>query len=244
MPAAVAVPAAIAAIGAAGTIGTGLAQSSSAKKQANAIQSQIDNYQRQTLTNPYENIQVSTLGTDRQREDLARAMTTYANLAAMGGGQTLASLAPAMLAQQNQQDQQITANLDQQEAQRQQLIAQGYSQVQNQKEVRERDDMLGLGNALNVANQNRANGINTITQGFAGLAQAGIGGLFNKSGTSAGSQNGSGYQTNAYQNTNNVWGITTPQLNVGSTLNTTWNTPFLNPSTQFGGLTLPAHLFA
>ncbi len=191
MPAAVSVPAAISlGVGAAGTIGTGLAQSFSAKKQANAIQAQINNYQRQTLTNPYENIQVSTLGTDRQREDLARAMTTYANLAAMGGGQTLASLAPAMLAQQNQQDQQITANLDQQEAQRQQLIAQGYTQVQNLQEQRERDDLLGLGNALNVANQNRANGINTITQGFTGLAKAGIGGLFNKSGTSAGTSTG------------------------------------------------------
>ncbi|MDR2207178.1 MAG: hypothetical protein LBE36_13600 [Flavobacteriaceae bacterium] len=182
MPAAVAaIPAVIGGVSALGTTITGFSQASRARREAERIQQQIDNYRRQTLTNPFEELQVSTLGADRQREDLARSMATAANLAAMGGSRAIASLTPNLIAQQNAQEAQIVANLDEQEKQRQQLIAQGNQIVQQMTEQRERDDLLGLGNALNTANQNRTNANNMVVQGLTqlgGTAMAFGGDLF------------------------------------------------------------------
>ena len=62
--------------------------------------------------------QVSTLGADRQREDLNRTMTTYGNLASLSGTRGIASLLPNLTQTQNDQTAKIAANLDEQEKQR------------------------------------------------------------------------------------------------------------------------------
>ena len=116
-------------------------------------------------------MQVSTLGADRQREDISRSISTMANQAAMGGSRAILGLAPNMIGQQMQQEQQIAANLDQQEAQRQAAVAQGQGMVMQMTEQRENADLAGLGNQLNVARQERANGINNMLQTGFGAAQ-------------------------------------------------------------------------
>ena len=121
MPAAVAVPLITTAVSA----GTSLLQTSAANRQAKKTQQAIDNYQRQDIVNPALGLQVSTLGADRQREDLSRSIATMANQAAYGGSRAILGLAPNMLGQQMQQEQQIAGTLDQQEAQRQAAVAQG-----------------------------------------------------------------------------------------------------------------------
>ena len=78
----------------AATTAIGLSEYISQGKQAKKYQKQIENYERQKLVNPYADLQVSTLGADRQREDLARTMTTYGNLAAMSGTRGITSLLP------------------------------------------------------------------------------------------------------------------------------------------------------
>lgn len=160
--------------------GTGLLQSISAGKQAKRYQEMIDNYQRQEITNPYENLQVSTLGADRQREDLARSVSTMANNASMGGSRAIVGLAPNILQQQQDNEAKIVADLDQQEKQRQQLIAQGAGMVQQMTEQRENQDLAGLGQGLATANQNKANGINTFAQGLMSLGMSAASGTFDK----------------------------------------------------------------
>ena len=163
MPAAVAVPLITTGISAATSIGSSLLAKGSANKRAKEAQSLLDNYQRQDIVNPYENIQVSTLSADRQREDLARAIATNAQYAAMGGGRAIAGIAPQLVAQQNTQEAQILANLDEQEKQRQQLIARGDEMVQGMIEQRENNDLMGIGNSLNVARQEGVNAQNNLT---------------------------------------------------------------------------------
>ena len=163
MPAAVAVPLITTGISAATSIGSSLLAKGSAKKRTKEAQSLLDNYQRQDIVNPYENIQVSTLSADRQREDLARAIATNTQYAAMGGGRAIAGIAPQLVAQQNTQEAQILANLDEQEKQRQQLIARGDEMVQNMTEQRENNDLMGIGNSLNVARQEGVNAQNNLT---------------------------------------------------------------------------------
>ena len=171
MPAAVAVPALI-------TAGSGIAQAIGAGKEAKRTKEAIDNYPRQTLTNPNSGLQVSTLGADRMREDLARTVATMTEQAALGGIKGVASLAPNIIQQQNAQEAQIAANLDEQEKQRQQMIAQGNAMVQQMTEQRENNDLLGLGQQLSVAQQNQANGFNTVAQAGAGAMTAASAGLF------------------------------------------------------------------
>lgn len=159
--------------------GTGIAGAISQGKQAKNYQKQIENYKRQTLVNPYADLQVSTLGADRQREDLARTMTTYGNLAAMSGTRGIASLLPNLTQTQNDQTAKIAANLDEQQKQIDQLKAQGEMQVQGMTEQRENNDLLGLGQAYQTARAQQQQGINQIAQGVGTLGYAAANGLFN-----------------------------------------------------------------
>ena len=170
----------IAAGSAALSAGTGIAGAISQGKQAKNYQKQIENYQRQKLVNPYADLQVSTLGADRQREDLARTMTTYGNLASLSGTRGIASLLPNLTQTQNDQTAKIAANLDEQEKQRQQLIAQGDAQVQSMQENREQNDLLGLGNAYQTAKSNQAQSMGMIAQGLGTLGYATANGVFDK----------------------------------------------------------------
>ena len=158
--------------------GTGIAGAISQGKQARNYQKQIENYKRQTLVNPYADLQVSTLGADRQREDLARTMTTYGNLAAMSGTRGIASLLPNLTQTQNDQTAKIAANLDEQQKQIDQLKAQGEMQVQGMTEQRENNDLLGLGQAYQTARAQQQQGINQIAQSVGMLGYAAANGQF------------------------------------------------------------------
>ena len=160
--------------------GTGLAGAISQGKQAKNYQKQIENYQRQTLVNPYADLQVSTLGADRQREDLARTMTTYGNLASMSGTRGIASLLPNLTQTQNDQTAKIAANLDEQQKQIDQLKAQGEMQVQGMTEQRENNDLLGLGQAYQTSKANQAQSMGMIAQGLGTLGYAAANGVFDK----------------------------------------------------------------
>jgi hypothetical protein len=177
---AVTTTAAIAAGSAALSAGTGLAGYLSQGKQARNYQKLIENYERQKLVNPFAGLQVSTLGADRQREDLNRTMTTYGNLASLSGTRGIASLLPNLTQTQNDQTAKIAANLDEQEKQRQQLIAQGDAQVQAMTENREQNDLLGLGNALQTARANQSQSMGMIAQGLGTLGYAAANGVFDK----------------------------------------------------------------
>ncbi len=181
MPAAA--PIAIPLISTAFSAATSISQTASANRAAKKAQEAIDNYQRQDIVNPNAGLQVSTLGSDRQREDLSRSIATMANQAAYGGSRAILGLAPNMLGQQMQQEQQIAGNLDQQEAQRQAAVAQGEAMAMQMMEQRENADLAGLGTQLNVARQERANGINNLVQTGFGAASLGLEmnqqGLFN-----------------------------------------------------------------
>ena len=146
-------------------MGTSIVGAISSGKRAKKIEQQIEDYQRQQLTNPYERLQVSTAGSDLQREDIGRSVATGIDKLAMGGSRALIGGLPNMLEQQVAQEQKIAAELDQQYNQVQQIKAQGDGMVQQMQERREEGDLAGLGNALNVSRQEKANNINQFASG-------------------------------------------------------------------------------
>lgn len=172
MPAAL--PVAIPLISTAVSMGTSVLQTSAANRAAKKAQEDIDNYQRQDIVNPNLGLQVSTLGADRQREDINRSIATMANQAAMGGSRSILGIAPNLLNAQMQQEQQIAGTLDEQEARRQAAVAQGEGIAMQMTEARENADLAGLGNQLNVSRQERANGINNMIQTGFGAANVAL----------------------------------------------------------------------
>ena len=184
----VAAVAAVASISAS-AISTGMAisQAKKAKKQEEEARKAMENYNRQELENPYERLSVSTAGADLQREDIARSLATYSNAASQGGSRAIVGLLPNILSQQNEQERKIAAELDNQYIQNDNTKAQGDAMVQSMTEQREKDDLLGIGNQMYVAQANKQNATNNAIQSGIGLVSA-IGNAYStnafKSGTS------------------------------------------------------------
>lgn len=221
MPAAAA-PAAISAVSGLASTGVGLYQSIQEGNRRKQMEDYLANYQRQELANPMEGLQVSTLGADRQREDLARSLSTVANQAAQGGSRAIASITPQATQQLMDNEAKIMADLDQQYRQNQQLIAQGAAQVQAMQENREQNDLLGIGNAMNEASQNQNNAMTQAAQGLMGLGLMGASGGFNNL---FGNNNTQGAQSSPIQFGNINTQLKLPQYNgLGSNINTN---PFL-----------------
>ena len=199
----------------------GLSEYISQGKQAKKYQKLIENYERQKLVNPYAGLQVSTLGADRQIEDLNRTMTTYGNLASLSGTRGIASLLPNLTQTQNDQTAKIAANLDEQEKQRQQLIAQGDAQVQAMQENREQNDLLGLGQAYQTSKANQAQYMGMIAQGLGTLGSVATNGGFDKKkkDDGGGSSGGSGIGNIVY---------TPAQISRVPAISTVQNNPTMN----------------
>ena len=135
----------------------------------------INNFEWQDLQNPYENQQVSTLGSDLQTEQANIA--TAGNVEALrgGGNRALVGGLGRVQAQSNDLNRQIAANLDQQ--QKQIDFAKSGQDVRNQDimEKRQGDELAGYGAMLGAGQQAKFGGITDMlgTAGFA--AQTGFG---------------------------------------------------------------------
>lgn len=146
----------------------------------------INDFNWQDLQNPYENQQVSTLGSDLQTEQLNT--NTAGNVEALrsGGNRALVGGLGRVQAQTNDVNRQIAADLDQQ--QKQLDFAKSGQDVRNQDimEKRQGDELAGFGAMLGAGQQAKYGGMTDIlnTAGYLGQndfgknVDAGIGGLF------------------------------------------------------------------
>jgi len=155
----------------------GIGKSISAGKQKRKLEKQLDSYQRQELRNPYEGLRVSTLGAvNRQQQAAQNTATALYNLR-QGGAGALTGGVGRLVGQSNLVNRDIAAGLDQQMQRNEILQAQGAARVIQQQERREEQDLAGLGQGINVAQQNLWGGFTDIARSagsFAGaLGQAG-----------------------------------------------------------------------
>jgi hypothetical protein len=187
--------------GAAAVVG-GVTQSIIAAKKAKAMESAIRDYKRQTFDNAYADTTVSTLSAKLQQEELARATATSVQALQERGVRGVAGVG---ILQENaiKASRAIGADLDKQKQTIDQLRAQDEVRIQEATEAREVADLQGLGTALNVQQQNTANGINTAFSGAGSFASAfadsGGGGLIvdngdsgEKKGKASGAKGGAG----------------------------------------------------
>ena len=154
------------------SVGMGIYQTIQGAKQKRDAQKALENYQRQNLqdSNVAKDLQVSTLGADRQLAEQARLASTQ--IGALQGGGTRALLGGLGRVEAGNQEvnNQITADLDQQQKQIDQMVAQDNANIRNMQENRENADISALSSQYQAGKQDMNMGLGNIVQGVGSVA--------------------------------------------------------------------------
>lgn len=150
----------------------GAVQMISANKDKKRIAREIANQKEVPLTNIADGMQVSTLGSDLQKQQQSQLAATQT--AALQDGGTRALLGGMGRVSANSQDvnAQIAANLDEQQKQIDQVKAQDTARIQSIKEQRQNAKLAALSSQYNAASQNSAQGLGNVIQGAGAAAGA------------------------------------------------------------------------
>ena len=152
-------------------LGMGLAQSIAGAKEKREAQRALENYQRQQLQNVYDNTAVSTLGADRQIENQARlASGQIAALQGAGVRGILGGMGKVEAGNQNV-NQQIAADLDQQQKQIDFARAGDQANIRSMQENRENQDINALSSQYMAGKQDQNTGIGNMVLGAGMFAQ-------------------------------------------------------------------------
>lgn len=143
------------------------------KKMERKAQAAIDNFQWQELKNPYENLQVSRLGADLQREEATRNTATSVNTLQQAGSRSLIGGLGRVQANNNLLNRQIAADLDQK--QKQIDFATAGQAVRNQEVVegRQANELAGYGQQMNVGMNTKYGGMSDMMNSIGMLGQMG-----------------------------------------------------------------------
>jgi len=152
-----------------GVIG-GISNIISGAKQSNDAKRALEDYQRQDLNNVAEGLQVSTLGSDLQREEQSRLASNQVQALREGGTRGMVG-GLGRVTQGNQMvNRQIAADLDAQQKAIDQMRAEDEARIRAIRENREIADVGALSSQINAGEQTRVNG---ISQGIQGLSTLG-----------------------------------------------------------------------
>lgn len=141
-----------------GTVG-GIMKFYEGRKMQKKAERMLDSFEWQDLQNPYESLQVSTLGADLQREEAGRNTASVVNAIQSGGSRAIIGGLGRVQAQNNLVNRQIAADLDQQ--QRSIDFAAAGQDVVNQgmTEQRQANELQGYGQMMNVGMNMKYGGI-------------------------------------------------------------------------------------
>jgi hypothetical protein len=121
---------------------------------------ELDNYQRQDLENVVrDNVQISTIGSDYMAEENARGTSTAMQGVQQGGARAIIGATQGVVNQNNQANREGRQYLDDQAIKRDYAIAQDEATIRGMQEQREYQDLAGIGNAINTANQDFNTGL-------------------------------------------------------------------------------------
>ena len=150
----------------------GLSQMISGAKEKREAEKALQNYQRQQLQNVYDNTAVSTLGADRQIENQARlASGQISALQGAGVRGLIGGLGKVEAGNQNV-NQQIAADLDQQQKQIDFARAGDQANIRAMQENREQNDINALSSQYMAGKQDQNTGFGNMALGAGMLGNA------------------------------------------------------------------------
>jgi len=156
------------ATGALGAV-TGAINMISESKNKKKIAREIANQKEVPLTNIADGMQVSTMGSDLQKEENARLASSQIEALKDGGTRALIGGLGNVTTASQEMNARIAAGLDEQNNQIQQVGAQDRANIRSLKEQRQANKLAALSSQYNAASQNQAQGMANIVQG-AGMA--------------------------------------------------------------------------
>jgi len=155
--------------------GTGLAKFFEGRAMQKRAQNSIDNFQWDDLTNPYKDLQVSTLGSDLQTEQAN--INTASNTQAMraGGNRALVGGLGRQQAMNNQMNRQIAADLDTQQKGINFAAAGQDANNQQMMEKRQTDELAGFGAQLGAGQQAKFGGMTDMLNASVAIGETAFG---------------------------------------------------------------------
>ena len=141
------------------------AQAIKEAKDKKAAAAALANLQAPPLNNVADKLQVSTLGSDLQKEEQARLAATQVEALRGGGTRALIGGLGRVEAGSQQVNQQVGATLDQYQKQIDQQKAEDDARIRSMNEQRYNQDAQALSSQYNAANQNMNQAIGNVFQG-------------------------------------------------------------------------------
>ena len=147
--------------------GMGITQSIMGAVQAKEAREALENYQRQELENVAENMRVSTLGADLQREENARLASTQIDALRGGGTRTIIGASGRVDANSQEMNRKIAAGLDEQQIGIDKMYAEDKANIRGMKENRENADISALSSQYTAGRQGMFDGMSNVLRGGA-----------------------------------------------------------------------------
>ena len=146
-----------------------IAQNEKAKREAKKA---LNDYERQDLENAFENIQISTMGSDLAKEEAAGNAATMIDTLQRGGTRAVLGGLPRVQEYLTGVNNQAAQYLDSQQTRRDYAIAQEEGRIRDIRENRDMQNIGALSSQINAADQN-------IQNGYMGIASAAMYGARN-----------------------------------------------------------------
>jgi hypothetical protein len=145
---------------------------SSRKSQKDAEEA-LNNFRRQELINPYEDIQISRLKSEQQTDANLSNMATSVDAVQRTGARGVIGSIPRLSENNILLQNQISQDLEQQDVNRSMLIAQGEERIRNVREARELGAIQGLGNQVQVGRQDAASATTNFASSLLAFGDSG-----------------------------------------------------------------------
>ena len=140
----------------------GLTKSIMGAKRAADARRALDQYQRQNLKNITEGMRVSTLGAELQTQEAQRRFATSVEALRAGGIRGVVGGLGQQEQQQQMLQQQISADLDKQQAQIEMMRAEDEARIRAIQEQRQTQEIAGLGTEMAIGKEQMFSGIGDI----------------------------------------------------------------------------------
>lgn len=154
------------------TAGAGIYQAVKGAEERESAKTALENYKVPDLLNYAEGIQVATKGADLQKEMLGSATNTAMDALRSGGIRGVIGGTQQLIEQNKLQSAQIAAGIDQQLAQRSQMIAQEEANLRGMREQRYQQDIAALSSQYNAGDQMFYSGLQSGLQGITSGVQS------------------------------------------------------------------------
>lgn len=141
-------------------------------KKKKKAEDALNNLQTPELVNAFKDQQVSTLGSDLQKQESGRNSATAINALRGGGARAIIGGIGAVEDNTNKVNAEIGANLDMQKKDINMNIANDNVNIRGMKEQRYQNDVAGLSSQINAANDDMKQGIGNAINGATTAASA------------------------------------------------------------------------